>query len=888
MGGGGSFATPSALLGGDAGTGAATAPGAPPEQQQVWRAADGTTYAGPSGQRDAGPGATQVTPGAAPIVNPQAGATPAALPPQAPATAPNALGGQSPLVNAPLPPVRPPGLGSTLMPAASLNDAVAHYIASHIGPATTARIMAADPATPMSQLAEPGSLQADDMAKPAGQFIAAARTHMLQQGMSPGAPGPGSGTMSPVVSTGGGTPRPDVIPTPVQAPGTLAGSLTPGGGSVATPRPQDAMPIGDISAAVDRITGRTQGGAVTALQALPDRGSGAAVSGPIAAIGARMAPGATAATSPAAPDAAVPAAVPAAPPAAAPSLATPANPDPPVAIGGRTWTRAQASATDAEDSPSVADVAAAQGVRGEIGEKASADEVSEGLKSGDLTYGGATPATGGGAAGASETPPSPVAKLPPTPAAVKAGDAAVRAAATSSPQVAQSLASTRPGSDQRMLLLALMARAAAGSANPTGNLKFVEMLAGIEKQHQESFEKQKTPVTPAELQQLGLTPPPGAIGMKDAFGNISWVQGAAPQAHVLSPAEVTAAGLGDPGPNNRWQQTPDGKYTKLEGMAPQGHILSADEVKTMGLGSAGGAGRVWFLNPTTGKPEAIDAPAEEGELKPLTPAQQTQFPEAIGIFSGGKKDGQPFYPPASVAKSPEQLYAARLPVAQKLGLQPGTPDFNSYMAEGKLQKADLTPAQLKLSDASNASLAAIDENIAIVENAIEQAKSGQMNFGVAGRAKQALSGLPGMGTQASANTAAIDADIQNTIVGSLRTIFGGRVAIAEMKQVLGMKPSSSQSQAEFVAKAQDYVTHMRNVQAQEQNKNASIANGSYFIRGSGAGGPSTAPAPVAPGSPAGRAQTPAAAPQAPLAEGRTATGAGGKRMIVKDGRWQPL
>jgi hypothetical protein len=499
---------------------------------------------------------------------------------------------------------------------------------------------------------------------------------------------------------------------------------------------------------------------------------------------------------------------------------------------------------------------------------------------------------------APETPPpppdkAPAVKLPPTPAAAAAGDPAASAAATTSPAVAQSLARTRPGSDERMMLLALMMRAAAGSANPTGNMKFVEMLAGIEKSHQDQFEKTKTILSPQELAAIpGFTPKPGAIYQRDAFGNISVTEGAAQPKRAVSPQEIATLLPGfTPKPGVGYQIDPaTNAISEVAGAAEPWHIMTPAEVKAERLTDATVPGRVWARQGLTGKPEPIDAPDQE-KVVDITPAQQAKFPGAIAMHSGGKKDGQPFYPPAAIEKSPEMLYNARLPVAQKLGLQQGTPEFNTYMATGTMPKVELSVSQQKLVDESNKSLAAIDENLATVENAIEQAKAGKMNFGVTGRVAQALSGLPGMGTEASANTAAIDADIQNTILGNLRTIFGGQVRVSEMNRAMGLKPSTTQSQAEFLAKAQDYTTHLRNLQAQEQRRNAAMSNGSFWQKGAGAGSPAALPTPVAPGSPAGRAQQPAQAQPVPtetsLPEGTPAYGPGGKQLVVKDGRWQP-
>lgn len=278
-------------------------------------------------------------------------------------------------------------------------------------------------------------------------------------------------------------------------------------------------------------------------------------------------------------------------------------------------------------------------------------------------------------------------------------------------------------------------------------------------------------------------------------------------------------------------------------------------------------------------------------FKPIGADDAKAYPGAVAMDSHGK----PFYPPAEVAKTPQQLYDARLPVAQKLGLQPGTQAYQAYLAEGKIPGVNLNPTQLKIQDASNASLAALDENIGTVQNAIDQAKAGKMNFGLSGRLQQAWSVMPsilGGGSDSAANTAALDSDIQNTILGNLRTIFGGQVRVAEMTKAMSLKPSANQSQAEFLAKAQDYVTHLKNLQANEQNKSAAIANGSYFQVGNqGAGGPNApgAPVPVPPGSARDQAQAPAAPVAPSIAEGATATNkATGQRVIFKGGQWTPL
>ena len=76
-------------------------------------------------------------------------------------------------------------------------------------------------------------------------------------------------------------------------------------------------------------------------------------------------------------------------------LATADNPDPAVTMpDGKQWTRAQASADDSPSSPSVLDVAKAQGITGLEGEdagKLSAEDVTEGLgEGGSFKYG--TPA----------------------------------------------------------------------------------------------------------------------------------------------------------------------------------------------------------------------------------------------------------------------------------------------------------------------------------------------------------------------------------------------------------------------------------------------------------------------------------------------------------------
>jgi hypothetical protein len=130
------------------------------------------------------------------------------------------------------------------------------------------------------------------------------------------------------------------------------------------------------------------------------------------------------------------------------------------------------------------------------------------------------------------------------------------------------------------------------------------MLAGIEKAHQDQFEKQKTPLTPAELKQLNLTPPAGAVGFKDAFGNISFVQGEKPPDEVLTPAQVKASPLA----------------------------------------AASGPGRV-FVRGSDGKITTIDAPATETSFTKPTEQQKADFPGVIYMGSTGK----PYFTPTPAA-----------------------------------------------------------------------------------------------------------------------------------------------------------------------------------------------------------------------------------------------
>ena len=88
---------------------------------------------------------------------------------------------------------------------------------------------------------------------------------------------------------------------------------------------------------------------------------------------------------------AAPAAAPAAP-AAVSASAT--NPDPPVMIDGKLWTRAQADADKSEGSPTAGEVAAAQGMAGPSDlEDYEEKDVQKGLKDGSLKYGTAPPPT---------------------------------------------------------------------------------------------------------------------------------------------------------------------------------------------------------------------------------------------------------------------------------------------------------------------------------------------------------------------------------------------------------------------------------------------------------------------------------------------------------------
>jgi hypothetical protein len=246
--------------------------------------------------------------------------------------------------------------------------------------------------------------------------------------------------------------------------------------------------------------------------------------------------------------------------------------------------------------------------------------------------------------------------------------------------------------------------------------------------------------------------------------------------------------------------------------------------------------------------EQAALPTEESEIKPLTPEQQAQFPGSLGMVYKGDKPVRPFYPPAATQKTPEQEYNARLPVAQKLGLQPGTPEFNSYMTGSAITRAPFSTTEEKIiseTDDKNTKLTMALGALKKAQVILPQTFSG-MTAGVATwLGRNDPTGVIG-DAKTGAATTEYDNLVQSTALGVLKELFGGRVTNFEDQQFQSLQPNSGKSMQEKQAILNDLINRYESQQKAAQSKLERIQGKTYF-GAAGPGGPNAPP--NAPGGP---------------------------------------
>lgn len=204
----------------------------------------------------------------------------------------------------------------------------------------------------------------------------------------------------------------------------------------------------------------------------------------------------------------------------------------------------------------------------------------------------------------------------------------------------------------------------------------------------------------------------------------------------------------------------------------------------------------------------------------------------------------------------------RAALAQSLGLQPGTDQFNSYVMTGRLPREDqqsLTPTDKKAILEADEMVAANQGAIGALQDA--QRLSPQANQGVGAGIRATLgNNLPDWmvpdvisSPESSAATTSLDNAITGTALAQLKTIFGGAPTEGERKILLDLQGSSSQPEAvrqDIYRRAVELANKRLEFNRQRA---AQLRGGTYYTPQSQ---PAAAPAPV---------QAPAAAP-APVAD----------------------
>lgn len=205
---------------------------------------------------------------------------------------------------------------------------------------------------------------------------------------------------------------------------------------------------------------------------------------------------------------------------------------------------------------------------------------------------------------------------------------------------------------------------------------------------------------------------------------------------------------------------------------------------------------------------------------------------------------------AQLAQYKNATPEARAGAAQQYGLQPGTPEFQSFVLQGTLpaQRPVDAVTQHAILDADKGAQAS-QTAIQSLRQAIELSSKSYSGIGAETRGAITDAAVP-WNTPEATNTVRLRQLVTSQALDQLRQIFGGNPTEGERKILLDIQGSVSQSAAAREAIWRNAIAAVEARQAQAQSQSAMLRSGGYFKPGGNAGVPSagalSAPASAAP------------------------------------------
>jgi lysozyme family protein len=225
----------------------------------------------------------------------------------------------------------------------------------------------------------------------------------------------------------------------------------------------------------------------------------------------------------------------------------------------------------------------------------------------------------------------------------------------------------------------------------------------------------------------------------------------------------------------------------------------------------------------------------------------------------------------------------RANVLQQQGIDPNSPQGREYILTGKTDVAtQMKATEQKTFDTENSKVLTLQQSIADLQKAKElntEAYSGSYQPGAAAFIHR---NVPwGLGDNiVDPNRVAATTQMENLVIGANaslgKDLFGARVTNYDEQLLQKLRASPNMAPDERAVIIDQMINHRLETLQQSQNKIAEMKAGTRYQRQPQGQGQS---------QPQGQSQQPAAPS---IADGATATGPGGQKIILRGGQWVPL